>query len=101
MIDALHFIRPLWLIALPVILLVWWLVRRRDASQAMVDACNKISATGDSVGGIVKVVASGVPAGLGEPVFDKLDAELGSPSADDPNSIYQGGAFCTDGIHED
>jgi Ca-activated chloride channel family protein len=36
MIDALHFIRPLWLIALPVILLVWWLVRRRDASQAMV-----------------------------------------------------------------
>jgi Ca-activated chloride channel family protein len=36
MIDALHFIRPLWLIALPVILLAWWLVRRRDASQAKV-----------------------------------------------------------------
>ena len=36
MIDALHFIRPLWLIALPLILLVWWLVRRRDASQAKV-----------------------------------------------------------------
>lgn len=31
----------------------------------------------------------------------KLDAELGPPSADDPNSILQGGAFCTDGIHED
>ena len=30
----LHFIRPLWLISLPAIVLVWWLVRRRDASQA-------------------------------------------------------------------
>ena len=36
MIDLLHFIRPLWLAALPAILLVWWLVRRRDASQARV-----------------------------------------------------------------
>jgi Ca-activated chloride channel family protein len=35
-IESLHFIRPLWLIALPVIALVWWLVRRRDASQVMV-----------------------------------------------------------------
>ncbi|MHC4533027.1 MAG: chorismate synthase [Planctomycetota bacterium] len=48
-----------------------------DAAQAMVDACNKIAATGDSAGGIVEVVVTGVPAGLGEPVFDKLDAELG------------------------
>jgi len=30
----------------------------------------------DSVGGIVEITAQGVPAGLGEPVFDKLDAEL-------------------------
>ena len=48
-----------------------------DAAQAMTDACNKISATGDSAGGIVEVVVQGIPAGLGEPVFDKLDAELG------------------------
>ncbi|MCF7958133.1 MAG: chorismate synthase [Phycisphaerae bacterium] len=48
-----------------------------DAGDAMVAACNKISATGDSAGGIVEVVATGVPAGLGEPVFDKMDAELG------------------------
>ena len=47
------------------------------AAQAMVDACNKITATGDSSGGVVQVVATGVPAGLGEPVFAKLDAELG------------------------
>jgi len=48
-----------------------------DAAQAMVDACNKISATGDSVGGVVEVVVTGVPIGLGEPVFYKLDGELG------------------------
>jgi len=48
-----------------------------DAGQAMLDAANKISATGDSCGGVVEVVATGVPAGLGEPVFSKLDGELG------------------------
>jgi len=48
-----------------------------DAAQAMVDACNRIAATGDSVGGVVEVVVTGVPTGLGEPVFYKLDAELG------------------------
>jgi len=48
-----------------------------EAAQAMVDACNKISATGDSAGGVVEVVVLGAPAGLGEPVFDKLDGELG------------------------
>jgi chorismate synthase len=31
---------------------------------------------GDSVGGIVEVIVQGVPAGLGEPVFDKIDADL-------------------------
>ena len=48
-----------------------------DAADAMVKACNAISKTGDSSGGTVEVVVTGVPAGLGEPVFDKLDAELG------------------------
>ncbi|MDP8222417.1 MAG: chorismate synthase [Candidatus Lernaella stagnicola] len=33
---------------------------------------------GDSVGGIVAIKATGMPAGLGEPVFDKLDARLGA-----------------------
>ena len=45
--------------------------------QAMVDECNKISATGDSSGGVIEVVVTGAPVGLGEPVFDKLDGELG------------------------
>jgi len=48
-----------------------------DAADAMVDATNKISRTGDSCGGVVEVIVTGVPAGLGEPVFYKLDSELG------------------------
>jgi len=36
--ELLHFIRPFWLVALPMILLTWWLVRRRDAVRARVDA---------------------------------------------------------------
>ncbi len=37
----------------------------------------EITEGGDSSGGVVEVVATGVPAGMGEPVFQKLDAELG------------------------
>jgi chorismate synthase len=48
-----------------------------DAAEEMVKAINAITATGDSSGGVVEVVALGLPAGVGEPVFDKLDAELG------------------------
>ncbi len=48
-----------------------------DAAQEMLQAANRITAIGDSSGGVVEVVALGVPPGLGEPVFDKLDAELG------------------------
>ncbi|MDD5064203.1 MAG: chorismate synthase [Phycisphaerae bacterium] len=48
-----------------------------EAAEEMVKACNKITKTGDSSGGVVEIVATGVPTGLGEPVFYKLDAELG------------------------
>jgi chorismate synthase len=34
------------------------------------------SRTGNSIGGVVEVVARNVPSGLGSPVFDKLEAEL-------------------------
>src|SRR6266404_773084 len=36
----------------------------------------KVRGAGDSIGARVTVVASGVPAGLGEPVFDRLDADI-------------------------
>jgi chorismate synthase len=48
-----------------------------DIAEKMVEACNKITRTGDSSGGAVEVIVTGVPTGLGEPVFCKLDAELG------------------------
>jgi chorismate synthase len=48
-----------------------------EAAGEMVEACSKITKTGDSSGGVVEVVVTGVPIGLGEPVFYKLDAELG------------------------
>jgi len=55
-------------------------VRCPDASVAntMIDRIKKARKDGDSLGGVVEVVARGVPAGIGEPVFDKLDAELAS-----------------------
>ncbi|MBN1847587.1 MAG: chorismate synthase [Deltaproteobacteria bacterium] len=47
-----------------------------DASKLMAQVLAKAKEEGDSVGGIVEVLVKGCPAGLGEPVFDKLDAEL-------------------------
>jgi chorismate synthase len=47
-----------------------------DASEKMVSAIEEAAGEGDSLGGIVQVIARGVPAGVGEPVFDKLDAQL-------------------------
>ncbi|MCB1258538.1 MAG: chorismate synthase, partial [Microthrixaceae bacterium] len=47
-----------------------------DAAQAMTSAIEAARRDGDSLGGVVTCVARGVPAGLGEPVFDKLDADL-------------------------
>lgn len=47
-----------------------------DAAVKMNEAIEKIRSSGDSAGGIIECVVEGCPAGLGEPVFDKLDAEL-------------------------
>ena len=46
------------------------------AAERMKKAVLRASAEGDSTGGMVEVRALNVPAGLGEPVFDKLDAEI-------------------------
>jgi chorismate synthase len=46
------------------------------AAEKMIDRLEAARREGDSLGGIVEVRVSGCPAGLGEPVFDKIDAEL-------------------------
>jgi len=55
------------------------LVRCPDADTAnkMIALIEQVKAEGDSVGGIITCVCKGVPTGLGEPVFNKLHAELG------------------------
>lgn len=47
-----------------------------DAAVEMEAMIHAARSEGDSVGGIVEIVGIGVPAGAGEPVFDKLNAEL-------------------------
>lgn len=44
--------------------------------EALEKYLNTIRKSGDSIGARVNVIASGVPIGLGEPVFDRLDADI-------------------------
>jgi chorismate synthase len=46
-------------------------------AQAMIDLIDGVRKAGDSVGGVIEAVARNVPPGLGEPVFDRLEADLG------------------------
>jgi chorismate synthase len=46
------------------------------AARKMIEAIEKARTDGDSLGGTIACVARGVAAGLGEPVFDKLEADL-------------------------
>ncbi len=48
-----------------------------QTAQQMLDYIEKIKAEGDTVGGIIQCVILNSPVGLGEPVFDKLNAVLG------------------------
>ena len=48
----------------------------RDAAAEALAYLEKVAADRDSAGGTVEVVVTGVPAGIGEPVFNKLDARL-------------------------
>lgn len=47
-----------------------------EAALRMEERIKEVRAQGDTLGGIVEVRATGCPAGLGEPVFDKLDGAL-------------------------
>ncbi len=48
-----------------------------SAAKKMTRLIEKVRKEGDSIGGIAEIVAINVPIGLGEPVFDKLKADLG------------------------
>ncbi len=47
-----------------------------EAAVKMTDLISEVARAADSIGGIISCVCRNVPAGLGEPVFDKLDAVL-------------------------
>jgi chorismate synthase len=49
----------------------------KEISEKIYQKILEVKAAGDSVGGTISCVVRGVPAGLGEPVFDKLNAKLG------------------------
>ena len=55
------------------------IIRCPDSSIAnkMIDFIDEVKQSGDSIGGVIKCIIKNVPSGLGEPVFDKLHADLG------------------------
>lgn len=48
-----------------------------EAAIKMENLILEVKEAGDSIGGVIRCICAGVPAGMGEPVFDKLHAELG------------------------
>ncbi len=65
------------------------------AAKKMVEAITRVRKERDSIGGIVEVRATGVPAGLGEPTFDKLDGLIGQAMLSIPatKGVEIGGGF--------
>lgn len=49
----------------------------QDMASQMIELIEKVRGEQDSIGGVAQIVATSVPVGLGEPVFDKLKADLG------------------------
>lgn len=47
------------------------------AAEKMIQLISRLKQEGDSIGGVIRGVIKNVPLGLGEPVFDKLSADLG------------------------
>ena len=47
-----------------------------ETAQAMIERIRKVRSQGDSVGGIIECVSRNLPVGLGEPVFDRFEADL-------------------------
>lgn len=74
-------------------------VRCPDAEMAakMEDYITKIKKDGDTIGGTITCVIQNVPIGLGEPIFDKLHAQLGKAmlSINAVKGFEYGGGFCS------
>lgn len=49
----------------------------KNLAEKMENLIREVRKEGDTIGGVISCIIHGVPAGLGEPVFDKLPAELG------------------------
>lgn len=49
-----------------------------SAAEAMTALLTEVEESGDSLGGMVTLLAEGLPTGLGEPIFDRLEARLGA-----------------------
>jgi chorismate synthase len=49
----------------------------KDVAEKMIKLIESVKQEGDSVGGVIRGVIRNLPVGLGEPVFDKLPADLG------------------------
>ncbi len=71
------------------------------AAAAMAEVITRARDARDSVGGVVEVVARGVPAGWGDPTMDKLDAALGAAMLSIPatKGVEIGGGFGMCALH--
>ena len=72
-----------------------------DAARLMQTAIERARDARDSVGGVVEVIARGVPAGWGDPTMDKLDARLGAAMLSIPatKGVEIGGGFAMSELH--
>ena len=67
-----------------------------EAAERMIAHINQIKKQGDTIGGTVTCVIQNVPIGLGEPIFDKLHAQLGKAmlSINAVKGFEYGSGFC-------
>ena len=67
----------------------------QSVAEQMIAHIEEIRKEGNSVGGVITCIAKGVPAGWGEPIFDKLEADLGKAILSLPacKGIEFGGGF--------
>ena len=72
----------------------------KTISKKMTEKILEAKSKGESVGGVVEIVARGVPLGLGEPVFDKLEADIGKGllSIGAVKGVEFGGGFNLSGL---